>query len=320
MHSRFRLLAGLLACLAPLARANERTVTRDFQVGPSASLVLTLYRGGIVVRESDDAQIHVEATFSTVGEDDPKGADERLAREDLQTAQSGSTLTVNLPNPNKAGIKWDYQGDTEVSVAVIVTVPVHCNVSATTTDGSITLGNLAGAMTARCRVGTIFCKGIDGSVDAKVQTGDVIVSHASGPVILRTGRGDVRVGPVDGKATLKTDYGDIFIQQARGGVDASCESGSIAAGYPKAFAGESYLHADGGGITVSLPAEAHCSIDASSVWGHVQAEAKLPIKVESGSNGSGRLEGTLNDGGPRLVLRASGGHVKLLEGDSASTR
>jgi DUF4097 and DUF4098 domain-containing protein YvlB len=211
-------------------------------------------------------------------------------------------------------VRFTWNDRNRIDLAYFISVPKSCNVDLTTADGSITVGNVDGRHRARAELGKIFFRRIDGSLDAVCGEGDIIMSRCSGDATLRTRRGTIRIGWVGGKADLKNSSGDIEIQNAVGGLTAHAEAGDVQAGFPKEVTGDAKVTTNGGTIYARFDAEAHCSIDAtSSVLGHV--ESSLPLASESGSVSRSHLAGKLNGGGTKIVLKASGGHVKI---DSAT--
>jgi DUF4097 and DUF4098 domain-containing protein YvlB len=66
----------------------------------------------------------------------------------------------------------------------------------------------------------------------------------------------------------------------------------------------------GGDVKVTLPQSAAFDLDASTTGGEVKAR-ELKITVEDGGVGKRKLVGKVNGGGPKLVLRSSGGDVTV---------
>ena len=82
--------------------------------------------------------------------------------------------------------------------------------------------------------------------------------------------GGIRVGTVTGHPEVQATNGDIEIQHALGGLSATTEMGDVTAAFPAAFNRDSTVKTNGGGINVRIDPSAHCSIQASSVWGKVR--------------------------------------------------
>ncbi len=305
----FFLVVSALTALR--TEAGTRVVTKDLPAAAGTSLTLETYRGSIELAQGDSPTIHIELHLDAPGEDD-KDVERRLDRTDLAVSQQGSAYKVDITDPQHSKIHFDWVEDGRLDINVVITVPRNTAVTLSTKDGGITAANITGAMVARAQVGSIFYHQVVGSVDASTRVGGVIISRCSGDVKAETRQGDIQIGRVGGYTTAKTFTGDLEIQQAVGGVDAYAEAGGLICGFPKAFIGAAKLRTSGGSISAKFDLSSHCTIDASSVWGHVRSS--LPLIFQSGSNNSSSVKATLNGGGPAADVHANGGNVFLLPG------
>ncbi len=309
---RIRLLMILLLS-ALAARAIERDVVRAFPVSPGAQLKIAFYRGAITVDEADVKAISVTAHLEMRTESEEK-ADQLEAALNLEMAADGNAVAIRADDPAGRGLRISVNDDPLIDVDCHVVVPRRCSVDLTTHDGSITVGSLAGRIAVQTTKGNIFLKRIDGSIEAHAEKGDVIISRCSGEVTASTLQGVIRVGTIGGRAELKSASGDIEVLAARGGLDARAEAGDVTVGFPANLAGGARVRTGYGNILAKIDPAADCIVEASSFWGHVQSA--LPLQVESGADGAKQLTGRLNRGGPRLVLSANGGHVKIVPGET----
>ena len=298
----------LLSAVLPWARGAERELVRTFPVQPGCTLKIDTYRGHITVEEHDAAEIAVMVHME-IGADTEEEADRVRETLQFEVTAENKAVSIRVRNPRETGVRFAWREQNEIDFDFKISVPRQCHVDLATRRGNITVGNLAGRHTARVESGTIFFRRIEGSVDAKADSGEVIVSRCSGAVTLRVLKGTIRTGTLGGRADLRNDNGDIEVLGARASITAVAVVGDVAVGFPKSYAGDSQITTSGGSIYAKIDPAANCLIDASSVWGHV--ESKLPLTVESGALGKSKLTARLNSGGPRLTLRADGGHVKI---------
>ena len=91
-------------------------------------------------------------------------------------------------------------------------------------------------------------------------------------------------------------------------IDASTSGGSIKARLSRQPRGDSRLSTSGGGITVHVAANVGLDIDAHTSGGDVDSDVPVTIL---GKQDDSSLNGKLNGGGPKLVLRSSGGDIRL---------
>lgn len=104
-------------------------------------------------------------------------------------------------------------------------------------------------------------------------------------VDVRTAGGDVTVDGVAGGVTVRTTAGSVEVAEANGPVDVETGRGGIAVAVPARIGAELDALTRGGRVMVEHAVQAHAVLDP------------------------GRLQGTINGGGPKLRLRASGGSI-----------
>lgn len=311
MKSRLTLpliiIAHFLLAIRPVV-AVERTVKRSFPVQAGATVVVDTYRGGIIVEETNQAEVRVEVRIELATEDEAQ-ANQSMEALKLEMDAVGNEVRVRARNPRESRALFSWEEKQRIELTFRVFVPRASNVDLATLDGGLTVGNLTGRVVAHTRAGTIFCRKIDGSIKAVVDTGDIVISRCSGAVELKAGRGNIRTGTVIGRAEVRSDSGDLEISSAFGGVNATTSAGDVSVGFQKGFTGDAKIVASGGSIFVKLDPLAAMSLDAVTSWGKVQTA--MPFAVDAGGAGKSKFLGKLNGGGPAVQLRAAGGHVKI---------
>lgn len=309
----FRALLVFLALVPFAAGAIDHDEERTFAVQPGCTLKVELYRGSIDVQESDAPEITVIA-HTTIAVTTVEKAEPLRAALALEIRQEGNTIVVRAADPSGHGVKFSWNDNPPVDLDCRILVPRRCQVDLRTHVGGITVGNLTGRVSARTTTGNLFLRRIDGTADVATQAGDVIISRCSGDVSAKTGQGVIRVGTLGGRAVLKNAGGDIEVLEAHAGLEAEADVGDVTVGLPNDLTGETKIRTAYGSIFAKIDPAANCAIRASSFWGHV--ENKLPLAIESGGNGKGKLAGRLNDGGSLVTLHANGGHVFLQRGNT----
>jgi DUF4097 and DUF4098 domain-containing protein YvlB len=116
----------------------------------------------------------------------------------------------------------------------------------------------------------------------------------------------VRILEVDGRVEARTSGGPIEILDATGPVFARTSGGSITLRWEDDPEGDA--ETSGGSIDVEMPDDANVDLDASTSGGRVRIDSDLRL---AGRVDSGRVEGPVNDGGPRLRLHTSGGSIRI---------
>ncbi len=203
------------------------------------------------------------------------------------------------------------------------------HVSAKTSSGSIKIKKVAGALTARNSGGEIHVDEAGGKTELETSSGSIKVTTAKGGVEAVNSGGDINIGEVDGPLSARTSSGSIAVKLAKGNVDAknsggdidvgeahssvqaATSSGAIRVNLVRQPIEDCRLEVSGGGIVLSLPKAAAINLDARSVGGKIESE--MPVTVQ-GEHHAGALEGKLNGGGTRVVLRSSSGDIKIKAG------
>ena len=296
--------------LAPVSSGKVRLERRTFPGLPGAALAADIYRGTIDVNASQDGQFHLEIAVDP-GTDDPAESERLLARVNTEIKQNGPAVSILVSNPSETSAHFEVDPSSpQVSIYCRFLVPPVCDLDLATI-GAITVGDLTGRLKARSKNGTIFFRHIHGDVDAGDEKADIVLSHCDGSVRLKVLLGNLRVGTVVGRVEAEATNGDVEVQHVHGGGSISTIKGDVTIGVPKDLAGKIRIDTDYGDILVKIEPQAHCSINAKSVWGSVHLSSRLPLIVSSGGNGHKTVDGLLNGGGPMVELHADGGQVRI---------
>lgn len=219
-----------------------------------------------------------------------KAAEEAFLKErPITFAQDGNTLTVRSRAERK-DIGWSWRGSQRTEAKYTVRVPAKFSTDIKTSGGSIAIQGLTGDTLAKTSGGSLKLSELRGKLDA----------HTSG--------GSIRVDDCEGPIAVKTSGGSIDIANAIGKVDASTSGGSVSASFKTPITDEVRLKTSGGGVTLKVPEKSAFDLDASTGGGSVSSE--LPVATE-GKPKRTSLKGPVNGGGKPVLLRTSGGSVKV---------
>ncbi|MEO6260828.1 MAG: DUF4097 family beta strand repeat-containing protein [Thermoanaerobaculia bacterium] len=214
----------------------------------------------------------------------------------------------------------------DLSVQYVVTVPTRFNLKLATSGGDVRVGDINGDVRCRTSGGDLELGHIGGIVEGKTSGGDMTLAGVRGNTTLGTSGGSVKVGDAGGTLEVKTSggsidinrvAGDLFahtsggsisIREALGVIDASTSGGSIEASMTRQPRGDSQLKTSGGGIVLSLASGVALDLDAHTSGGDVQTDVPVTLL---GKQSDSTLNGKVNGGGPKIVLRSSGGDIHL---------
>jgi DUF4097 and DUF4098 domain-containing protein YvlB len=163
---------------------------------------------------------------------------------------------------------------------------------------------------------------VTGDLKAQTLAGDIVAKSVSGAVVVQTSGGDIRVERAGASAEARTAGGDILLRGVGGGVVAESGGGEIQivllAREPKNGV---RVHNSGGDVTLTVPANFKGEFDlaASNVDSDETAiRSDFPEITVTRRSGSQQGTGTLNGGGPRVVIRTSSGSIRIRRGPPAS--
>jgi DUF4097 and DUF4098 domain-containing protein YvlB len=307
-------IAALVFALAFTAQAAQQKTHRTFNVAPGGKLVLT----------ADVGDVKVTTGGSGVTVDVVADASESVLKEHrVDFRQDGNTLYVDGDYNNHG---WNFFDWNHLRVHYTIQVPSQFNLDVKTSGGDLDIGDLSGEILARTSGGDVEMGRTAGTVDVKTSGGEVKIRSASGKLIAVSSGGDIEIeeagGPVEartsggsieitragGNVLARSSGGGIRIGEALGAVDATTSGGSITARISRQPNADSRLVSSGGGINVSLAGDVRADLEAHTSGGGI--DSNVPVTV-LGKQSENDLVGKINGGGPRLVVRTSGGGITL---------
>ncbi len=155
--------------------------------------------------------------------------------------------------------------------------PVGADLRALTMAGDVKAGTVGGSATAETSGGDIRIDGVKGSLEAHTGGGDVIVPSAGGSVKIDTGGGEVRLG-------LAVKQASIVIRNA---------GGDVILTLPADFKGDFELQV----------------LDAAEEGSAIRSE--FPEISVTRRPGSQQASGSVNGGGPKVVVKTSSGTIRI---------
>ena len=296
--------------------ATSDVIRKGFNVSDGGTLYLNAGRGRIKI-VTGGTGVAFEVTRKARG----SNADETLRDHRITFEQRGNDVHVES-ELDRSFMDWFERYDVQWNIRV----PARYNVDVRTSGGSIDLADIGGTVEARTSGGWIKTGRVTGRADLKTSGGSIQVNGASGPVFAHTSGGSITIGNAsgaveaktsggsititraDGDVVARTSGGSIRIEDASGTVNAHTSGGSITAHLSRQPRGDSSLKTSGGGVTVTLAGGISVELDARASGGGVSSD--IPITV-IGRQERNSLRGSINGGGPKLVLRTSGGGIRL---------
>ena len=305
-------LAVLLAFLTAGLQAQQ--LDQRFEVAPGGLLTVRAEGGSIEVKSGDSARVEVEII--------PRDVEKFQKRYKVEFNQSGNNVSVVVESVNKASnwfnrgkgykivasVPFEFDTDLKTSGGGVQVSDLKGEVKAATSGGSLQLGKIEGTIWGRTSGGSIEVDQCTGETSVHTSGGGIVIGEVEGVVDAVTSGGPIRIKYGGGDIVAKTSGGGIEIEEVKGSLDASTSGGSVEATFTNQPAGDCRLSTSGGNVTVWIGSNLGFEVDAKTSGGRVRTD--LPISVR-GTLGKDRVEGQLNQGGPNLVLRTSGGNISI---------
>ncbi|MEM6704888.1 MAG: DUF4097 family beta strand repeat-containing protein, partial [Acidobacteriota bacterium] len=289
----FALTVALLASL-PLAA----DVQKSFDASP----------GGLLVLEADATKIEIVPGSSNEVTLDlrRRGTSSAPIEDDyiLDFSQNGDTVRFVIERRKKRG-SWSWR---EKGLEATITVPGRFDAEVSSAGGSVRLAELQGDVAIRSSGGSIKVGDVDGNIDLDSAGGSITVASVSGKAELDSSGGSITVDRADASVNASTAGGSIRIEEIAGPLQASTSGGSLMANLTETPTSESKLSTSGGSIEVRLAGNVSLDIDARASGGSVNDR----VGVDATTKTRTRLVGSVGGGGPLMVLRSSGGSVRLI--------
>jgi hypothetical protein len=307
---------ALSLLLATAAQAATDTIKRGFNVSNGGTLRLEAEFGDVTI-VTGGTGVAVEINRDARG----RRAEEILAEHKITLRQEGNDVIIESDFDRdwdqwfmRYDVEWNiripasYNVDVSTSGGGISLADIGGTVDARTSGGGIKTGHLGGPSTLKTSGGSILIASAKGNVVAHTSGGGITIGDATGAVEAKTSGGSISLARVDGDVVARTSGGGIKIEDTTGTINASTSGGSIHATMSRQPRGDSKLSTSGGGVTVLVAPNVAVELDAHASGGGVRSD--VPVTVQ-GTQDEDSLQGRINGGGPKLVLRTSGGGIRL---------
>ncbi len=301
----------------------DANLKKTFDVNKGGTLNIESDFGSIEVSTHQKNSVVVEI-LREVDAFTKKEAERILEDLEISFDQQGNDVYVEA-DYHKDGFRW---GNRRIKMKFIVTVPDEYNVdlstsggsisvddlkgavAAKTSGGSLSFGNIEGPVNGRTSGGSISLDGCDGNADIKTSGGSIKIGDVNGSVDAHTSGGSIKINRAEGNVIAKTSGGSISVEEVLGEIEAKTSGGSVTArilSQPKA---DCTLSTSGGSVNIYMANNVDVNVDAKTSGGRVKTEFPVTIKGEIKKN---ELKAKINEGGPLLYLRTSGGNITLKE-------
>ena len=194
-----------------------------------------------------------------------------------------------------------------VSISYQIVVPADTEVNADSGSGSVVITDIAAPVSADTGSGSIKLRNIGGEVTADTGSGSIVAEGVAGGFHADTGSGSVTLSQsAPGDVSVDTGSGSIKLTGVVGALEADAGSGSISVQGEQT--GDWTLDSGSGSISITLPDDAGFDLDAETNSGGISIAGHFPVE---GRISKKHVEGSVNGGGPRLLIDTGSGGIKV---------
>lgn len=285
----------------------EDTITKTFTVEPGGTLTLETDIGSIEVQGVEGNTVEVEV-IREVKINNEKKVEEILEDFQIEFSQSGKDVFIKAEYERSGWQRFWDNISKHLRVKYIVSVPHVYNVDLKTKGGSISVEDLEGEVKSRTSGGSLRFDRISGDVSGRTSGGSIRIGEVNGTVGVHTSGGSIKIEKAKGEVDAHTSGGSITVEEVTGAIRAKTSGGSVKAYISHQPMSDCHLTTSGGSITVYMEEDISVDVNARTSGGQVRTEFPVTLKGEISKK---YLKAKINDGGPELYLRTSGGSIYL---------
>ncbi|MBN1361968.1 MAG: DUF4097 family beta strand repeat protein [Sedimentisphaerales bacterium] len=264
---------------------HERQVELSAPLPAGSAFQARTRDGSITVEGAATSECTVLATIRAYAKTQEKA--QELAEEiqvKLEASDAGLAVVIDKPTLIQ---------NASFGVSLVVTLPVQTSLDLVTSDGSVRITNIQGAIVATTSDGSVRVEHVQGNARLKTSDGSIHLAQMRGDSLeARTSDGSIR-----GESLAATH---LVCHTSDGSIHVECAPDA-----PNAP--EIALTTSDGGITFAAPPDLSAVIDASTSDGSIHTS--LPITVHGRVGKS--LNGTIGAGEGRVTLRTSDGSITI---------
>lgn len=259
------------------------TIERTFNVIGTARLNVANISGSVDIQPGVDGVVSVSAA---------KHANGDVERTQIEIEQ-GADGSVSVKTDYQESV-WRLFGQRPCDVDYIVRVP---------RDSVVSL---------RCVSSSGAVRGVSGELTLNTVSGNLVLADLSGSLRLNGVSGSMRGERLVGQMKVETVSGDVELRDcALSTLDISTVSGNISLETNAALAdGPHRIHSVSGEVRLTVPAQTRCTVEGSSLSGHINSDFPVTRSQHMGQRWHVELQG----GGPLIRFDSISGNLMIERG------
>lgn len=260
----------------------EEVLTKSFKTKAAPRVTVETFNGPITVTTGDKAAVTAKVIKTTRAATD-EAAKDALKSVTVSMTQDGDAIRIQAKTEDKLSL-------IQRAAAVELQTPPGAVLDLHTSNGPVTI------------------TGVTGQIKVHTSNGKIDVKGSKAKLELKTSNGGIHVDGGAEQVNLNTSNGKITIQSGKGTVTAHTSNGSIEFSGTLADGSHSFTTSNGS-IQVTLPADAHFRVDATTSHGKIETDFAV---AESEKKGKTHIRSTVGDNpAVSIKLHTSNGSIGI---------
>ena len=280
------------------SRAEAVNYDKSYSVVGRPSVHVHTKDGNVRVVTSDTKEVEFHVRYS--------GGSDLAGPPHFASRQEGGMVELEADT----GMSSFFFGGSRRRMDIEVRMPRDADLRVESGDGGINVTALNGHVVLHTNDGGVRAAQLNGAIDISSNDGSIRVEESKGDLKLRTNDGSIGGEHLDGKCDAYSNDGSIHVDGRFDLIDIRSDDGTVVARVEAGSVPTSSwrVRTDDGSVSMTVPPDFKANLDASTSDGSIRLDP--PLKIE-GNVGGSRVQGTLNGGGPSLVIHTNSGSVHL---------
>jgi DUF4097 and DUF4098 domain-containing protein YvlB len=297
----------LAAGLTVTSRANADEYTKSYSLTGRASVHVDSDNGEIRVITSDGTKVDFDvkydkAAWEAAGEKGPL----------IDSRQSGNSVELTAYVRAQTTDDWNPSSYVErrLSIDIEVRVPRNADLRLETHNGLVDVSSVNGNVTIKTHNGGVHVARLSGTLDIDSHNGGITLDAVKGSMKVGTHNGRIAGNGLDGKCAAVSHNGAIDIKGRFDSLDASSSNGAVdARAEPGSKMSSNWsIETTNARIDLAIPTDLKATVNADT--NHGQVTFDLPVTLQGAASRT-QVRGSLNGGGPDLLLRTTNGAIHV---------
>jgi DUF4097 and DUF4098 domain-containing protein YvlB len=300
MAARLALICLIVLASSCVSRANAREYDKTYSIAGRANVTVRTNDGRVRVTTSDTKQVEFHVRYHEgVGVGIGGGPH-------IDSQQNGDSVALDAEIGSSFSLVFGGTRGMEIEVRM----PRDADLRLDSKDGGVEVTAVNGHIVIHTDDGSIKASQLNGTVELGSSDGSIRVDTVKGDLKLRSDDGSIGAEHVDGKCDVASNDGSIRVDGRFDSLNIRSDDGSVVARVESGSLPSStwQVRTSDGSVRLALPPDLKANLDASSNSGSIRLEP--PVKVD-GNVTEARIQGTMNGGGPALLIHTSSGSIRV---------